>query len=54
MMSFVTEAASTIGIAAAYNALGLPRATFYRCQGSANRFPACCGTSPWKHWFGSP
>lgn len=29
-MNTVTEAASTIGIAAACNALGLPRATFYR------------------------
>ncbi len=29
-MDFVTVAASTIGMAAACNALGLPRATFYR------------------------
>ena len=44
-MSFVTEAASTIGIAAACDALCLPRATFYRCKAGrpvpmvANRVP---------------
>lgn len=32
-MNFVTEAAPTVGMAAACNALGLPRATFYRHKG---------------------